>query len=76
VDALRLILQQHADETVVVVAHDSTNRVLLLHLLELPLSAYWRLAQDPCGLSEIEISAQAARILRINEVEHLRTCTS
>lgn len=71
-DGLRLIAQRHANETAMVVGHDSGNRVLLLQLLELPLSAYWRLAQEPCGLSEIDISAHGARILRLNETQHLR----
>jgi probable phosphoglycerate mutase len=75
-DGLRLILQRHPNQTVVVVGHDSSNRVLLLHLLGLPLSAYWILAQDPCGVSEIEISDRFAKILRINETQHVRAKTS
>ncbi|HVW71092.1 MAG TPA: histidine phosphatase family protein, partial [Steroidobacteraceae bacterium] len=63
-DGLRLLLQRHPDETVVVVGHDSSNRALLLHLLGLPLSAYWALAQDPCGLSEIDVSPRSAKVLR------------
>jgi probable phosphoglycerate mutase len=66
-DGLRMILQRHPEQTVVVVGHDSSNRVLLLQLLGLPLSAYWSLAQDPCGLSEIEVSRYAAKIHRVNE---------
>ena len=71
-EALRGILCRHADETLVIVAHDSSNRVLLLQLLELPLSAYWRLSQDPCGLSEIELSGDQVRVLRVNETYDLR----
>ncbi len=71
-DALRSILQGPANETVVLVGHYSSSRVLLLQLLDLPLSAYWRLTLDPCGLSEIEVCAHAARVLRINETQHLR----
>ncbi|HUN25837.1 MAG TPA: histidine phosphatase family protein [Steroidobacteraceae bacterium] len=70
-DALRLILQRHANKTVVLVAHDSSLRVLLLHLLDMPLAAYWRFAQDPCGVSEITTSARQAKALRINETQHL-----
>lgn len=57
-DALRLVMARHGAETVVLVGHDSVNRALLLQLLDQPLSAYWKLAQDPCGLSEIEVSAR------------------
>src|SRR5271155_4243657 len=56
-NALRMVLTRHADETVVLVGHDSVNRALLLGLLDQPLSAYWRLAQDPCCPNEIDINA-------------------
>jgi probable phosphoglycerate mutase len=39
-DAMRFVLGRHASETVVLVGHDSTNRALLLQLLDQPLSAY------------------------------------
>jgi broad specificity phosphatase PhoE len=70
-DALRLVLDRHPDEAVVMVAHDSVNRALLLQLIDQPLSAYWRLAQDPCGISEIDIKNGRTRVRRINETAHL-----
>jgi broad specificity phosphatase PhoE len=71
-NALRLVLTQHATDTVVLVGHDSVNRALLLQLLDQPLSAYWRLAQDPCTLNEIEVSAAGeVRIEKINDTSHL-----
>ena len=75
-DGLRLILQRHPNETIVVVGHDSSNRILLLQLLDMPLAAYWRLAQDPCGVSELEVSSSEAKVLRINEMQHLRVKSS
>jgi probable phosphoglycerate mutase len=70
-DAFRLALARHADETVVLVAHDSANRALLLQLLEQPLSAYWRLAQAPCCINEIEVTDGWPQVLRVNETAHL-----
>lgn len=71
-DALRLVMAEHGSETVVLVGHDSVNRALLLQLLDQPLSAYWKLAQDPCGLSEIEISgAGDVRVGFLNDTSHL-----
>ncbi len=71
-DALRAMLAQHADDTVVLVGHDSVNRALLLQLLDQPLSAYWRLSQDPCTLNEIEVSAAGdVRVGFINDTSHL-----
>jgi phosphoserine phosphatase len=72
-NALRMVLARHPDETVVLVGHDSGNRALLLELLDLPLSAYWRLAQNPCCLNEIDVAGGKVRIQRLNEMTHLET---
>jgi phosphoserine phosphatase len=72
-NALRMVLARHPDETIVLVSHDSVNRALLIELLDLPLSGYWRLAQDPCCLNEIDITGGKVRIQRINETAHLDT---
>ena len=70
-DALRFVIQRHAEEAVVLVSHDSVNRALLLQLLDQPLSTYWRLAQTPCCINEIDIVNGAIRVVRLNETEHL-----
>jgi probable phosphoglycerate mutase len=70
-DALRLALARHPGETVVLLAHDSVNRALLLQLLEQPLSAYWRLAQAPCCINEVEVADGRVQVLRANETAHL-----
>ena len=71
-NVLRLILDRHPHETLVVVGHSSANRALLLQTLDQPLSAYWRVEQDPCSVSEIELSAHDATVHRLNETYHLR----
>jgi broad specificity phosphatase PhoE len=70
-DALRTVLARHPRETVVMVGHDSVNRALLLQLLDQPLSAFGRLAQDPCTLNEVEIEGEKVQVLRINDISHL-----
>jgi probable phosphoglycerate mutase len=70
-DAVRLALESHPDGTVVLVSHDSVNRALLLQLADLPLSSYWRLAQTPCCINEIDVADKQVRILAINETSHL-----
>ena len=70
-NALRMVLARHPDETIVLVGHDSVNRALLTELLDLPLSAYWRIAQSPCCLNEIDIAAGKICVQRINETGHL-----
>ena len=67
-DVLREALLRYPEQTVVLVGHDSVNRVLLLQLLDMPLAAYWRLVQDPCTLNEIEIFAAGdVRVQRVND---------
>jgi probable phosphoglycerate mutase len=72
VAALRDVIGQHPkEETVVVVGHDSVNRVVLLHALDLPLSRYRRLSQDPCAINEIDFSAGEFTVRSINGTYHL-----
>jgi probable phosphoglycerate mutase len=69
--ALGEILQAHPSGTVVLVGHDSVNRVLLLFALDLPLSKYWHLRQDPCSLNELFFENDACVIGSINQTQHL-----
>lgn len=66
-EALRTVLARHPGQTVVLVGHDSVNRALLLQLVDQPLSAYWKVAQDPCCLNEIEIDGSWIEVRRIND---------
>ncbi len=70
-NALRHVMTGHPRDTIVLVGHDSVNRALLLQCLGLPLPAYWRIAQEPCCLNEIDIDGDKFRIVRINETRHL-----
>lgn len=70
INVLQVVLRKHRDQTVVLVGHDSINRVLLLHSLGLPLSRYWRIKQQPCCLNEIEIQDTVFTIHRLNESHH------
>jgi probable phosphoglycerate mutase len=70
-DALRLMLARGAGDCLVAVAHDSVNRVLLLQLLDMPLSHYWRLQQSPCCINEIDVTDGRVLVRSINERQHL-----
>jgi probable phosphoglycerate mutase len=72
VAALRDVVQRHPDDTVVLVAHDSVNRVLLLHALELPLARYWHIKQSPCAIDEIDFGKGGFIIHSVNQTDHLR----
>jgi broad specificity phosphatase PhoE len=69
--ALRDVIGRHPGETVVLVGHDSINRVILLHALDLPLSRYRRLDQDPCAINEIDFSAGEFTVRSVNGTWHL-----
>jgi phosphoserine phosphatase len=72
--ALRDIVARHANETAVVVAHNVVNRVLVLHVLAAPLSSFWLIRQDPCGISEIDITDERSLVLGVNHTDHLQGC--
>jgi probable phosphoglycerate mutase len=68
---IKILKARHAGRTVVTVAHDSVNRVILLDALGLGLERYWRLEQSPCGINEIVYEGEATRLVRINDTGHL-----
>ena len=69
--ALHTILGRHEAGTVAIVGHESVNRILLLHALELPLSRYWHLGQEPCALNRLEFADGEFTIHSMNETQHL-----
>lgn len=70
-EVLRYIRRQHEADTVVLVGHDSVNRVLLTQLLDIPLSSYWRFAQHPCCVNVIEMTGNSVQLQRLNDTGHL-----
>ncbi|HEY0263697.1 MAG TPA: histidine phosphatase family protein [Granulicella sp.] len=71
IDVLQFVLRKHRGQTVVLVGHDSINRILLIHALSLPLSRYWRIKQEPCCINELAVDGETFTIHRINESHHL-----
>jgi broad specificity phosphatase PhoE len=69
--ALGDIVGAHPSGDVVVVGHDSVNRVLLLFMLGLPLSRYWRLSQGTCAINVIDFVDNDFSIVTLNELGHL-----
>src|SRR5262249_2502510 len=69
-DVLRLVLDRHPRDTVVMVGHDSVNRAILLQLLDQPLSAYWRLAPSPRPLHAIDLVDDKGPVQRIHGTPH------
>ena len=59
------------DDTLLVVAHDAVNRVLLCHILGLPLSRLWSFRQAPTTINLLEgADAQHLEVVRLNDCNH------
>jgi probable phosphoglycerate mutase len=70
---MRTIAARHRGETVLLVGHDSVNRVLLLLALDLPLSRFWHLRQDPCAINLVTCDdVRGWNVASMNETGHLR----
>ena len=74
---MRIIPAQHRGDTDFLVGHDSVNRVLLLLALDLPLSRFWHLQQDPCATNILDHDGADGWIIQsINETAHLTSATN
>ena len=59
------------DDTLLVVAHDAVNRVLLCRVLGLPLSRLWSFRQAPTTLNLLEgASVDELDVVRLNDCAH------
>lgn len=73
-ETMHSIVARHHGETVLLVGHDSVNRVLLLRALDLPLSRLWHLRQDPCAINLLSYhDGDGWRVLSLNEASHLQS---
>ena len=59
------------DDTLLVVAHDAVNRVLLCQLLGLPMSHLWRFRQAPTTINLLQGSrVESLDVVRLNDCAH------
>jgi len=68
-----LISQFASNKRLVLVGHDGSLRLLLCHLLEMPMTQYWRFNLDPCSLTRVNVYPGGAILIRLNDVSHLET---
>jgi probable phosphoglycerate mutase len=71
VGALQAALDLRPDATLIIVSHDSINRLILLHVLQMPLARYHDLQQSPCGISRLAFIGSGWKIRSMNETAHL-----
>ncbi|MEW6681137.1 MAG: histidine phosphatase family protein [bacterium] len=46
-------------------------KILLLYIMKLPLSFFWNVRQDPCGITRVEFINNNFIIQSLNETHHL-----
>ena len=60
-----------ADDTLLLVAHDAVNRVLLCRILGLPIGKLWTFRQAPTTLNLIEgADVDSLEVVRLNDCAH------
>lgn len=70
--SLHGIVRAHPDEGIAVVAHGGVNRAVILTVLGVPLSSFWRIRQDNACINLLEFNGSHARVLIMNETTHLK----
>ena len=72
IKAIKRILSEHANDTVVIVAHRVVNKVILCAVLGVDTSHFWRIRQDTCCINIFEDSPHGYVIFNLNDVCHLK----
>ena len=65
------IIQQRPGQTIILVGHDATNRLILLMALGLPLARFHGLTQDPGAVSRLGHDRERWTVHSMNETAQL-----
>ncbi len=72
VSRLHQIFERHKDgETILVVGHDATNKVIICHALGLDNSHFWKIKQGNASIDILEYENGKFRITLLNDTCHL-----
>lgn len=71
VPAVEEIVSRHSDEEIAIVAHGGVNRVILCHLLGMPLEYMFRIEQDNAAVSIIKFHDKYPVAKLINHAERM-----
>ena len=66
-------IEQVDAETIVLVSHGGTLRILLRYLLGLPPEAYWQFKIDNASLSHVQIRPTGNTLVSLNDIRHLQS---
>jgi broad specificity phosphatase PhoE len=67
------LAERHPDQTIVLVGHTATNRIMLLGMLGLGNKDFWRLHQDPCAINVVQTQSREFNLVSLNDTCHLRS---
>ncbi len=71
--AIRAVLKKHAgEETVLVVAHGGTNRMILSGLIGLPIQKSFVFRQHNACINRLQIKGKRVRVQALNDISHIR----
>ena len=70
-EAIEDIAKKYDGKTVLIAAHDATNKVILCDILGLPLSSFWQLKQDNACINVFERNETGWRLVLLNNTNHL-----
>ena len=70
--ALETLLQQHPEQTIVLVSHKVVCKVLICSILGLDNSHFWRVEQDTGAVSLAETRGSSLVISLLNDTCHLK----
>jgi len=73
--ALKGLIDMYTNETVVVVSHKVVCQIMILDLLGLDTSFFWRITQDVCAINVFEVRDGIPSVLLLNDTCHLKGVT-
>ena len=73
VTQLNSLLRKHPEQTILLVSHKVVCKVLVLSLLGLNLSHFWRVEQDTCAINLIEKRGNNIVVKLLNDTCHLKS---
>lgn len=72
VSKLHQVLERHKDgETILIVGHDATNKIIICHALGLDNSHFWKIKQGNASIDVLEYKNGRFRITLLNDTCHL-----
>jgi len=71
-NVVQRIIEQHPDQTILIVSHGGTIRTLLAHALYIPLKYIWNIRQDNTAVNILKYFDNQVVIELLNDTHHLK----